>query len=55
MLVNGKMLQRLRNYLKIGRTKILNGGFLFCKKLLKEGEERGWECNSITALSSAKA
>ena len=40
MSVSGKMLQRLRNYL-IWRTKILNGGFLVCKKLLKEGEEGG--------------
>ena len=37
MSVSGKMLQRLRNY-PIWRTKILNGGFLFSEKLLKEGE-----------------
>ena len=29
MSVSGKMLQRLRNFLLIWRTKILNGGFLF--------------------------
>ena len=47
------MLERLRNYL-IWRTKILNGGFLFCKKLLKAKEESDNE-TVYAALSSAKA
>ena len=49
MSVSGKMLQRLRNY-PIWRTKIFNGGFSFSEKLLKEGEGRGCQCNSICCI-----